>query len=133
MKTSAAGNVRARVAADRYCFFTGFGSNAPQLHQFEVFAVTDPLPPLSADAGRSNAPRPADIRTAARELETTFLAEMLKSAGFGTQENSFSGGPGERQFASFQREAVAREMVEAGGIGLTAAFVEAMMEKADDR
>jgi len=53
---------------------------------------------------------------AAKKLEATFLAEMLKSAGFGASRQSFGGGIGEDQFSSFLREAQANEMVEAGGI-----------------
>ena len=67
-----------------------------------------------------------------KKLEATFLAEMLKSAGFGEQENSFSGSAGEEQFASFQRTAMAEQMVRKGGIGLAEAFYKSMMEKLDD-
>lgn len=64
-------------------------------------------------------------------LEASFLTEMLKAAGFGEQDNSFSGGTGEDQFASFHREAIARRMVEAGGIGLAEHFFNAMTEARD--
>lgn len=52
----------------------------------------------------------AKLRDAAQKLEATFLAEMLKSAGLGTPRDSFGGGKGEEQFASFLREAQAEEM-----------------------
>lgn len=58
------------------------------------------------------------IQRAANELEAAFLAEMLKSAGLGKTPEGFGGGVGEDQFASFLREAQAKAMVEAGGIGL---------------
>ncbi|MEQ8291968.1 MAG: rod-binding protein [Roseovarius sp.] len=64
-------------------------------------------------------------------LEASFLSEMLKAAGFGEQVNSFSGGAGEDQFASFHREAMAERMVRAGGIGLAEHFFTAMMEAKD--
>jgi Rod binding domain-containing protein len=73
------------------------------------------------------------LRAVAEKLEASFLAEMLKSAGVGEQENSFSGSPGESQFASFHREALAREMVAQGGIGLAQTFHAALKEKTDDR
>ncbi len=76
--------------------------------------------------------RPEALRAAAQELEVTFLAEMLDSAGFGAQDHGFGGGIGEGQFASFQRDAVAREMVRGGGIGLAEAFFDALKEQADD-
>ncbi len=66
------------------------------------------------------------LREAAQKLEATFLAEMLKSAGFGAPRDTFGGGHGEEQFASFLREAQAEEMVKAGGIGLAEALFEAM-------
>ena len=69
---------------------------------------------------------------AAEKLEATFLAEMLKSAGLGAQSHEFGGGIGEEQFASFQREALANEMVKRGGIGLAEMFFNAMQEKTDD-
>lgn len=68
---------------------------------------------------------------AARELETTFLAEMLKSAGLGEMPDAFGGGVGEEQFASFLREEQARSMVLTGGIGLAETIFEAMKERAD--
>ncbi|NCQ24534.1 MAG: hypothetical protein COW54_15425 [Rhodobacteraceae bacterium CG17_big_fil_post_rev_8_21_14_2_50_63_15] len=57
---------------------------------------------------------------------------MLKSARFGEQDNSFSGSSGEDQFASFQRDALARDMVRAGGIGLTEIILKSLMEKSND-
>lgn len=68
----------------------------------------------------------AQLRDAAMKLEATFLAEFLKSAGVGAPRESFGGGAGEEQFASFLREAQAEEMVKAGGIGLAEALFEAM-------
>lgn len=72
-------------------------------------------------------------RETAQKLEATFLSEMLKSAGFGTQSTTFSGGGDEDHFASFQRDAIAQHMVRAGGIGLTEHFFKAMMETQNDR
>lgn len=73
----------------------------------------------------------AKLRDAAKKLEATFLAEMLKSAGVGAPRETFGGGAGEEQFASFLREAQAKEMVEAGGIGLAEALFEAMKVRMD--
>ncbi|MGX9352306.1 rod-binding protein [Shimia sp. W99] len=72
------------------------------------------------------------LRQAAQELEVSFLAEMLKSAGFGKPRESFGGGAGEDQFASFLRREHARAMVQAGGIGLTESFYQALVERADE-
>ena len=67
-------------------------------------------------------------RKAAIALEASFLSEMFKAAGFGEQTNSFSGDAGEDQFASFHRDAMARKIAEAGGVGLAEHFFRAMTE-----
>jgi len=77
-------------------------------------------------------PKLASARQAAPKLEATFLAEMLKAAGFGEQENSFSGNPGEDQFASFHRQAIADKIAAAGGIGLSEHFLKSMLETKHD-
>jgi peptidoglycan hydrolase FlgJ len=78
------------------------------------------LPPATITA----ASPPADARTAllrakAADLEAAFLAEMLAHAGFGEARESFGGGIGEDQFASFLRMEQARMLVAQGGIGLS--------------
>lgn len=70
----------------------------------------------------------AKARRAAEELEAGFLAEMLKSAGLGSAGATFGSDEGESQFASFLREAYAREMVRSGGIGLAEHIFEALKE-----
>ena len=60
----------------------------------------------------------AALRQAAEKLEASFLAEMLKCSGVGETSESFGGGPGEEQFASFLREAQADKIAQAGGLGL---------------
>jgi len=98
--------------------------------------VTDPLPIFTSHRTHSmtRATEPteyAKAKAAAEKLEATFLAEMLKAAGFGEQENSFSGGAGEDQFASFHRQAIAEKIAARGGIGLAEHFLKSMLEKTD--
>ncbi len=69
------------------------------------------------------------LKDAAKKLEATFLAQMLKSAGLGQSRESFGGGAGEDQFASFLLEAQAEKMVEAGGIGLAESLFNALKER----
>ncbi|MFN3663729.1 rod-binding protein [Yoonia sp.] len=71
------------------------------------------------------------LRDAAQKLESTFLAEMLKSAGLGASRSSFGGGVGEDQFSSFLREAQADEMARSGGIGLAESLFHAMKIRLD--
>jgi len=89
---------------------------------------TAPLPMPSAPNGLVNAPRKQDdaLWVAAQKLEASFLAEMLKSAGLGAPRDSFGGGAGEEQFASFLRQEQADIMVKAGGIGLAQSLFEAL-------
>lgn len=74
-------------------------------------AATRPPPRLAP--GRAE-----QLRTVAEEFEAAFLAEMLKSAGFGKAREQFGGGVGEDAFASFIVREQATRMVAAGGIGL---------------
>lgn len=92
-----------------------------------------PVLPAPHQTPRTNVSVTTDqkLLDAAQKLEATFLSEMLKSAGFGAPRSSFGGGVGEDQFSSFLREEQAREMVEAGGIGLAEALFEAMKERLD--
>ncbi len=68
----------------------------------------------------------------AQDLEATFLAEMLKSAGFGKTNTQFNGGPGEEQFSSMLVDAHAKSLTQAGGIGLTEAIMKSLMEIEND-
>lgn len=83
--------------------------------------------------GPSAAFRPAakdsPIWEAAKDLEASFLSEMLKAAGVGKPSDTFGGGAGEEQFSSFLRDLQAKEMVNAGGIGLAETFFHAIKEK----
>ena len=83
----------------------------------------------------SDAPpdRKAVLMAKAKELEASFLAEMLAQAGLGESDGSFSGGAGEDQFASFLRQEQARLMVEGGGIGLAELIFNSMAKAEHDR
>lgn len=73
------------------------------------------------------------LRRASQELETAFLAEMLRAAGLGSGASAFGGGPGEEHFRSFLIDEQARGMVAAGGIGLTESLFSALSGRPDDR
>ena len=95
-----------------------------------TFALT--APPNSIGPFRpGSVPQPNRLREAAQQLEASFLAEMLKGAGFGKTSESFGGGAGEDQFASFLRQAQAEEMVKSGGIGLAESLYHALKERHD--
>jgi len=91
----------------------------------------EPIPTLAAQAHKQPEARAPDrkaMRDAAVELEATFLAEMLKSAGLHETSEGFNGGAGEEQFSSLLVREQARAIAHAGGIGLAETFFQAMME-----
>ncbi len=86
------------------------------------------IPPLAISAAP---PRDQALFKAAQELEASFLAEMLQSAGLGQTSKSFGGGAGEDQFGSFLVQEQAKAMVKAGGIGLAESLYGALKDRAD--
>lgn len=90
----------------------------------------DVLPPAST----ATAQRVSDRRLmdAAQDLEASFLAEMLKAAGFGDARDALGGGAGEQHFSSFLVEAQAKEMVKSGGIGLAEQIFATLKERQND-
>ena len=90
------------------------------------------LPIAARTAQQAADPQDAKLRQAAQQLEATFLAEMLKSAGIGKSRTEFGGGMGEDQFSSFLVQAQAEKMVEAGGIGLSETLFHALKETQND-
>ncbi len=92
------------------------------------------IPPIPPAPDQPAAIRQQDaLRDSAVALEAAFLDQMLKSAGVGRTPSAFGGGAGETQFASFLREAQARAMAEAGGIGLAEHIFRSLAERAGER
>ena len=87
----------------------------------QVSALNAPLSPPNTDA---------QLWEAAKDLEAVFLAEMLKTAGFGKPLEGFGGGIGEEQFASVLVDHQARAFADRGGVGLAERIFEAMTERA---
>jgi peptidoglycan hydrolase FlgJ len=94
------------------------------------------IPTVSAQTGHAVAAQPGTppdethaLRAVARELEASFLAEMLKHAGFGESRESFGGGIGEEQFASLLRTEHARALTDRGGIGLAESLFRALVAR----
>lgn len=74
----------------------------------------------------------AQLRAKATELEASFLSEMLKYTGLGKPQESFGGGAGEEQFASFLTDEYARLMAQSGGIGLAETIFRSLQKGADN-
>lgn len=95
----------------------------------QTFAISAPAAaPVRTEADQ----RDARLFAAAQQLETGFLTEMLRAAGVGAARSSFGGGAGEEQFSSFLLEEQAREMVQAGGLGLAQSLFDAMKARSSD-
>ena len=77
----------------------------------------------------ASTPVPARIRETAEAFEASFLAQMLKPmfAGLST-EAPFGGGEAEGTWRGFLVEAMARQTVKAGGIGLADQVVAQMLK-----
>lgn len=69
---------------------------------------------------------PDPMRQAAIKLETAFIAEMLRSVGFGSTAHGTAGAGGGDQFATFMIAAQAERLAAAGGIGLAESLFNAM-------
>lgn len=95
----------------------------------ELFALSNSVKTTSPKPLSSDDKKLMDV---AKKLEASFLAEMLKSAGFGKSRESFGGGAGEEQFGSFLVQAQADAMVEIGGIGLAQSLFEALKDNESD-
>lgn len=88
-----------------------------------------PINQSRLDIGITASQDDTQLMEVAKNLEAAFLAEMLKTIGFGDTPESFGGGAGEDQFGSFLREEQAKRMTEAGGIGLAESLFDAMTDQ----
>jgi peptidoglycan hydrolase FlgJ len=84
--------------------------------------IPSPMAPRQLSPPKADSP----LMQKAKDLEASFLSEMLGYAGLGASEGAFGGGIGEEQFASFLRDAQAKQMVAHGGIGLAEQLFHAM-------
>lgn len=92
-----------------------------------IQSLPTPMSPAPSDT------RDATLHKAARALEASFLAEMLKYAGAEKTPQSFGGGIGESQFASFLAQAEADAITKNGGIGLARSIYATLKARADGK
>jgi len=89
------------------------------------------LPPVLSMSGPAAAPTPvpARIRETAEAFEASFLSQMLKPMFEGlSTEAPFGGGEAEGTWRGFLVEAMAKQTVKAGGIGLADQVVAQMLK-----
>lgn len=68
----------------------------------------------------------------ARDLEASFLSEMLKSSGLGDSRQAFGGGAGEDQFTGFLVAEYADMLAANGGIGLAESIYRSLLRAEGD-
>jgi len=86
---------------------------------------------IDALAPQINSPQAptARMRETAEAFEASFLAQMLKPMFEGLKtDGMFGGGQGEETWRSFMIEAMAKQTVKAGGIGLADQVVAQMLK-----
>lgn len=90
----------------------------------------DPILPTAAPAAPAAAPAvTARMRETAEAFEASFLAQMLKPMFEGlSTEAPFGGGEAEGTWRGFLVEAMAKQTVRAGGIGLADQVVAQMLK-----
>jgi len=95
--------------------------------------MTEPVQapsPIAPTVGGVSDPH-AQLREVAQDLEASFLAEMLKHAGFGESRDTCGGGVGEEQMSSMLRDEHARAIASRGGIGLAEHIFTALVRRAE--
>ena len=96
----------------------------------EPMALPPTLPPKLPETVTQANGEDASLMQAAKALEASFLAEMLKHSGLGQTPEGFGGGVGEDQFSGLLSQIRAEQMVEAGGIGLAERIFEDLKARA---
>ena len=83
-------------------------------------AVVPPtLLPTGGASSTAELAKRGEIKDTAKKFEASFLSVMLQQMFEGVKtDGPFGGGAGEEQFRSFMTEAMAKQMTNAGGIGL---------------
>jgi peptidoglycan hydrolase FlgJ len=93
----------------------------------------NPVLPMNAVPAPTPSPNKkedeAALRDVSRALESSFIAEMLKSAGVGKSRETYGGGAGEDGFASFLVSAQADMIVESGGFGLAEQIFQSLAQR----
>jgi Rod binding domain-containing protein len=87
-----------------------------------------PLPMSTAPASRDPDPRMAEMRRAAEEFESVFLAQMMAPMFEGIDTDGLGGGGiGEETFRPMLIEQYSQALAQAGGVGLADSIVREMM------
>lgn len=87
------------------------------------------ISPIPTPAAPEQPTRQQALRNSAKELEQSFLAEMLRLSGVARPPESGGGGAGEEAFAGFLADAYAAELAETGGLGLAEGIYQSLLTR----
>ena len=94
-------------------------------------AVTpvDPATPATGAPSAAETFKRASIAKASKDFEASFLSVMLGQMFKDVNTSApFGGGPGEDAFKSFMTDAMAKQVVKSGGIGLASSVQKEMLK-----
>lgn len=92
------------------------------------------LTPLAVAPTAAQAANAARIRRTAEDFEASFLSQMLKPMFEGlSTDGEFNGGQAEGTWRSFMIDAMAKQAVKSGGIGLTNVVMTEMLKMQETR
>jgi len=88
-----------------------------------------PALPAPAMASAAEMAKRSDIKQAAQDFESSFLSVMMNQmmAGLPT-DGPFDGGHGEEMFRSLLTDAMAKQVVKSGGIGVADSVAKEMLK-----
>ena len=87
------------------------------------------LTPAAAPISAAELAKRGQIKDTAQKFEATFISSMLQEMFAGVETAApFGGGPGETMFRSFLTEAMAKQMVKSGGVGIAAQVQREMLK-----
>jgi flagellar protein FlgJ len=94
-----------------------------------VMTPVDLLKPLPSAPSASDAAKRSAIAQSSKAFESSFLSSMLGHMFEGiSTAPPFGGGPGETAFKSFMMDAMAKQISNAGGIGVAASIQREMLK-----
>jgi flagellar protein FlgJ len=98
------------------------------------FLTPAPTAPATGSGSTISDARRAQIKKTAEDFEASFLSEMLKPMFEGlSTDGPFGGGEAEGTWRSFMIDAMAKQTVKAGGIGLSGTVMSEMIKMQEAR
>ena len=96
----------------------------------DIAAPAVNLPPSPAPMSAAELSKRGQIEKTAKDFESSFLSVMLGQMFQGVRDTQgpFGGGAGEEAFQSFMSDAMAKQVVRSGGVGIAATVQKEMLK-----